>query len=208
MPAAPLLILLPAAGSSSRMGPSRDKLTEDLDGEPLLRNRARLALATGLPVLVTLPPDRPARLDALSGLAVDVVFPEGVRDGMSASLRAGAAEAAGRGLALMVLPADMPELTLPDLQRLLAAFVADPSRIHRGASADLRPGHPVILPADLLPEALRLTGDQGAKPLLQAHPARITLHPLPGTHALTDLDTPEAWEAWRAQRTPAGSTSG
>lgn len=200
MPAALPLILLPAAGASSRMGPLRDKLTEDLDGEPLLRNRTRMALATRCPVLVTLPPDRPARLAALEGLAAEIAFPEAAAEGMSASLRAGAEQAARTGRALMVLPADMPEITLADLQLLLEAFRADPSRIHRGAGADGRPGHPVLLPADLLAEAAQLRGDQGAKPLLRAHAARISLHALPEAHALTDLDTPEAWERWRAGR--------
>lgn len=200
MSAALPLILLPAAGSSSRMGPLRDKLTEDLDGEPLLRNRVRMALETPCPVLVTLPRDRPARLAALEGLGAEVIFPEGVSEGMSASLRAGATFAADLGRALMVLPSDMPELTLADLQVLLNAFAAEPFRIHRGASAQLQPGHPVILPADLLADAAQLQGDQGAKPLLKAHAARITLHALPGNHALTDLDTPEAWASWRAGR--------
>ena len=33
--------------------------------------------------------------------------------------------------------------------------------------------------------------------LLARHPVR--LHPLPADRAVTDLDTPEAWAAWRAR---------
>ncbi|WP_412506377.1 NTP transferase domain-containing protein, partial [Roseovarius sp. SYSU LYC5161] len=52
---ADLVILLPAAGASARMeGP--DKLLEPVDGMPLLRRQVLMALATGAPVLVTLPP--------------------------------------------------------------------------------------------------------------------------------------------------------
>jgi CTP:molybdopterin cytidylyltransferase MocA len=42
---------------------------------------------------------------------------------------------------------------------------------------------------------LALEGDEGARGILrdgEIHPV-----PLPGQRALTDLDTPEEWEAWR-----------
>ena len=52
-------ILLLAAGSSSRMR-GGDKLLEPVAGRPLLTRIAEAALATGLPVHVALPPDRPA----------------------------------------------------------------------------------------------------------------------------------------------------
>ncbi|MBD3765962.1 MAG: NTP transferase domain-containing protein, partial [Rhodobacterales bacterium] len=48
----------------------RDKLMEPVAGEPLLRRVARVAWASGAPVIVVLPPDRPARAAALAGLEV------------------------------------------------------------------------------------------------------------------------------------------
>ena len=101
---------------------------------------------------------------------------------------------------LMILPGDMPELTHDDLATLIAAFDTAPEKIHRGAAADGRPGHPVLVPRDLIPELSGLTGDEGAKSLLARHRQRIRLHALPGEHAITDLDTPEEWAAWRASR--------
>lgn len=197
---AALVILLAAAGASSRMGPGRDKLTEEVAGEPLLRNRARIACATGAAVLVTLPADPPpARLAALAGLDLIARPLADAAEGMAASLRAGAAFAAARGAALMVLPADMPDLTLADLQSLIAAAAAEPDAVHRAASAGGRPGHPVIFPPTLLPDLAHLRGDQGARHLLQESRCPLRLHKLPGDHALTDLDTPEAWAAWRAR---------
>mgnify|MGYP006910720262 CR=1 FL=1 len=45
---------------------------------------------------------------------------------------------------------------------------------------------------------IQLSGDQGARALLKT----VSVHDiaLPGQRALTDLDTPEAWAAWRAAR--------
>ena len=123
-------------------------------------------------------------------------------EGMAASIRTGAVHAPPALTGLMVLPADMPDLTSSDLQTIANAWRADPDRIHRAAAADGTPGHPVIFPADLLPELAKLTGDTGARALLKAHKPREVR--LPGRHALTDLDTPEDWAAWRARPASSG----
>jgi CTP:molybdopterin cytidylyltransferase MocA len=192
-------ILIPAAGASARMAP-RDKLLEPVGGEPLLRRTARAALATGAPVLCTLPTDRPARAAALAGLALTrIAVPDAAR-GMSASLGAGVAALPPGCAGVMVLPADMPGIATQDLARLLAAFADGPGRILRGAAADGRPGHPVLFPADLFPELRRLEGDEGGRVLLRRHAARVTLVPLPGDRAVLDLDTPADWAAFRARR--------
>lgn len=186
-------ILIAAAGGSTRMR-GADKLLELVEGMPLLRRQAARALETGAPVLVTLPPGRPARLAALEGLAVAAAVLPDAAEGMAASIRHGARAAEG---ALMVLPADMPEITTADLRALLAGHAADPHPILRGASGET-PGHPVLFPADLLGELATLTGDTGARSVLTRHRERVRLIPLPARHALTDLDTPEDWAAWRA----------
>ena len=189
-------ILIPAAGASSRMAP-RDKLLEPVGGVPLLRDRALAALATGAPVAVTLPPDRPARREALADLALRIVLVPQAAEGMGRSIAAGAA-ALGAVAGLMILPADMPNLGPAELRILLDAFAAEPGAIHRGASGDVA-GHPVVFPADLVPSLARLGGDEGARGLLRRHAGRVRLHSLPNRAALTDLDTPEAWTDWRSQ---------
>lgn len=215
-----LLVLIPAAGAGRRMR-GGDKLLETVDGLPLLARQAARALATGWPVLVTLPPGAAgvARAEALrragagapagaagqdadsGGGIVWRCVPE-AGEGMAASLRAGAEAALGAGApGMMVLPADMPELDTPDLLLLGAAFAAGPAgSIIQATAEDGTPGHPVILPARLLPQITRLSGDTGARALLRANPGAVVRRALPGRRALTDLDTPEAWAAWRAAR--------
>lgn len=189
----PLLILILAAGSSSRMR-GADKLLEQVAGEPQLRRITRLALASGAPVRVVLPPDRPLRAAALQGLQAELIQAPDAAQGMSASLRRGAAGWAG---ALMILPADMPEIDADMIAHLIDIHHENTKQILRGAAMG-RPGHPVILPADLLPAVQDLAGDEGARRLLARHPDRVQLVDLPGRAALTDLDTPEDWQAWRS----------
>lgn len=198
-----LLILIPAAGAARRMR-GADKLLQPVAGQPLLARLAAAASSVCSRVIVTLPPGHRARAAAVTGAGVSCLTVEDAAEGMAASLRAGVAQA-GDAAGMMVLPADMPELTAADLARLAAAFQegaagADPAPILRAMAADGRPGNPVILPAWLFPDVARLRGDTGARDLLRAHAARVRGVALPDEHALTDLDTPEDWAAWRARQ--------
>ncbi len=191
-----LVILIPAAGASLRMR-GRDKLLEEVEGVPLLRRQACLALSLDVPVLVTLPQDKPARAAAIKGFErLSLSHLPDASEGMSVSLRAGAgwAEALGaRGM--MVLLADLPELEQSDLRQMADAFRATPDQVVRATSATGEPGHPVIFPARLFPKLAELKGDTGARDILTSEAIRYV--PLPEAHATTDLDTPEAWSAWR-----------
>ncbi len=191
-----LTILIPAAGASSRMR-GADKLLTRIDGMPLLRRTAQIALSAHASVCVTLRPQDHARIETLHGLALTLIEVPCAATGLSASLRAAAA-ATRRG-SLLILPADMPDITSADLTRIIAAAHQHPMAILRATSADGTPGHPVVFPPDLLPAFATLHGDEGARSILQAHRSRLRLLALPGTHALTDLDTPEAWADWHAK---------
>lgn len=189
-------ILILAAGASARMR-GGDKLLEEVEGRPLLALQAARAVGTGQPVVVTLPPFPHPRGAVLAEMAVTRVQVAAADEGMAASIRAGVG-ALGPGTAgVMILPADMPEIDVADMAAMLAAW--EPGEILRGAAEDGAPGHPVIFPADLFEELAGLSGDQGAREVLVRHRARIRLFPLPGGHAVTDLDTPEEWQEWRAR---------
>ena len=186
------LVLL-AAGDSRRMR-GADKLLETVDGMPLLHRLALSLLQTGAGrVGVTLRPDTPARETALDGLDVTLLPVPDAANGMSASLRAAATWAQDQPL--LVCPADMPELTAQDFATLIAGF--DGQTPARATAQDGTPGHPVVFPAAVLPLLTGLSGDEGARSVLQRHKPRLIA--LPGQHATTDLDTPEDWARWRRQ---------
>jgi CTP:molybdopterin cytidylyltransferase MocA len=190
--------VIPAAGAARRMR-GTDKLLEKVQGEPLLRHQAETALATGAPVIVTLPPDRPERNRALADLPVQTLTVFNPEEGLAASIRTGMAAMPDGAAAVMILLADLPELTTPDLARMIVAFHDDPAApILRATAEDGAPGHPVILPRRCFPALMSLRGDDGARSLLRGA-TDLRLIALPGARATTDLDTPEAWAAWRAR---------
>lgn len=196
-PAVHILVL--AAGASSRMR-GRDKLLQRVRGKPLLRMVADVALATGAPVYVTLPPASDARRMTLADSAARIVDVPDAALGMSRSvaraLSAVSAAAPGAEDGVMILPADMPGFSSKALADLISRFRAEPDLIWRGGTTDGAPGHPSIFPRDLWDELQAVTGDEGGRSVLQRHKDLVRLVPLPGRMAVLDLDTPEDWAAF------------
>lgn len=193
--------LVLAAGAARRMR-GRDKLLEPVGGRPVLRAVAEAAAASRADeVVVVVPPGAEARRAAIAGLGVAIVEATDWAEGMAASLRAGLATVAERSDAVVVLLADMPEIGAEDIDRLIAAFDPDEGReIARAVAGDGTPGHPVLFGRRFFESLGALRGDRGAREILAEAGDFIVEVPTGGRRALTDLDTPEAWDAWRAAR--------
>jgi len=192
--------LVLAAGASSRMR-GRDKLLEPVEGEPVLRRMVRAALGSGADRTVTvLPPEADARRGALDGLDAGIVEAADCAEGMAASLRAGLAAVPKETDAVMVVLADMPEIGAEVMGKLIAAFDPDEGReICRAVAADGTPGHPVLFGRRFFEALAGLTGDHGAREVVRAAGEFVVDVPTTGAAAVTDLDTPEDWAAWRAR---------
>lgn len=194
-------VILLAAGLSRRMR-GRDKLLEPIEDKPLLRLQAeKLRALTSGPLIIALPPPPHPRHWVLGGLKHQPVPVPDAAEGMGASLsRAFAALPAEAPCALLML-ADLPDITLGDLHRLAeAADLGSDTQIWRAATEEGNPGHPMLIRADLFEGFTKLTGDDGGRALVAAAQPHVTLVPLPGQRARTDLDSPEDWARWRALR--------
>ncbi|MGF1660002.1 MAG: molybdopterin-binding/glycosyltransferase family 2 protein [Rubrimonas sp.] len=198
-----------AAGASRRMR-GRDKLLEEVDGAPILRRAAQALLESRADAtLVVLGPDDAARRAALAGLDVAIVENPQAAEGMASSLRAALAAAPAEADALVVALGDMPEVGPAHVDALIAAFSPEDGRaICRAITEDGAPGHPVLFGRRFFETLARIDGDQGARELLRAHADLVENVPTPGRGAAVDLDTPEAWEAWRAATRALSSTAG
>jgi molybdenum cofactor cytidylyltransferase len=197
--------LVLAAGRSSRMG-GRDKLLEPVAGVPLLRHVVQALSASAVDeIVVVLPPDPGERLTALAGTTarpeVRTVTNPRAAEGMGTSVGAGVTALRTDADAVLIVLADMPELTARDFDRLVAAFdPAEGRAIVRAVTEAGRPGHPVLFGRRFFEPLRALEGDRGARSLIEDYKEFLVDVVLPGGAAATDLDTPEDWDAWRAAR--------
>jgi len=186
----PTLIL--AAGASSRMG-GRDKLLELIDGTPILRRQVTRALETG-PALVTLPSDDHARCHVVPR-AARIVFIKGT---MSGSIRAGINALPNEATGVIILPADMPDVTAQDIRSIRSAAQTSDAAIVRAVTPQGQFGHPIYFSKKTFHEFSELSGDRGAARLC-GNWADSTRHvTLDGNRARLDLDTPDDWDRYRA----------
>ncbi|TMQ03701.1 MAG: 4-diphosphocytidyl-2C-methyl-D-erythritol kinase [Deltaproteobacteria bacterium] len=189
-----------AAGRASRMG--SNKLVAELDGEPIVRRTVRAALASAArPVIVVTGHEADAVRAALAGLDVQLVHNPDFAEGMSTSLRTGIA-AAGAVRAALVCLGDMPRLEARHLDAVIEAFRAgDPDEIIV-PTADRKRGNPVLWPHRYFAEIAELTGDVGARALIDRHADQVRLLAIDDPAILVDVDTPAALAELRTGRAP------
>jgi len=173
----PTVIVL-AAGRSARFRAAsggQDKLQALLGTLSVREHTIAAVQASGLPWHVV-EPAHTAHMDQ-----------PGMGDSIATGVRA-CAQAAG----WLILPADLP-LIQPATLRAVAQAMADHTAVQ--AVYQGQRGHPVGFAAECGPELMALSGDQGARAVLQTY-APYAL-PVDDAGCIHDVDTPEALEAAR-----------
>jgi molybdenum cofactor cytidylyltransferase len=186
-----------AAGLSRRMG--RPKLLLPLDGRPLISHTVEALAAVGLDdLIVVVPPESDALRAALEGLAVRFAVNPAPEAGQAGSVVAGVAALAPTTEAALIALGDQPGVPGVVVASLLEAYRSTGMPIVAPRYREGR-GNPVLFAAAVFSELLRLRGDQGARAVIDADPARVALVPfdLPMPR---DLDTPEDYESLRRHR--------
>ncbi len=186
-----------AAGSSSRLGQPKQlvRLSDDPAGEKLLERTIRIAAAAGLhPVYVVVRERDPLAHSPSSIYDTSVVWVENphATEGMAASLRLGVSAAQPTVSGVVVLACDQPAVTADHLMRLAKAGEQGKrgKRIVASSYA-ARKGVPAYFPRSAFAALMALSGDTGARGLLQQADA-IAL-----PHGEIDIDTPEDLDAAR-----------
>jgi molybdenum cofactor cytidylyltransferase len=140
-------------------------------------------------VIVVTGGDQPAVREALAGLAVRFVINPRPQEGQGSSIAVGVSALTPATDAVLVALGDQPRLPASVMPALLEAFRAERkvivAPVYRGVQ-----GTPVLFAREVFPELRALTGDAGARAVVNADPARVTRvridAPMP-----PDVDTPE-----------------
>jgi molybdenum cofactor cytidylyltransferase len=110
---------------------------------------------------------------------------------MASSLHVGIGRISPKAGGALILLADMPGLESRHLDLLIDAFRAHDGRAIVRASHDGKRGNPVILPRSAFDEVRRLSGDVGARPIIESGEFQVVDVEI-GDAAHLDVDTPEA----------------
>ena len=164
-----------AAGESKRLGQPKQLLS--YRGEPLVRHAARVALGAGCDETIVVAQPGALR-EALRDLPVTIVDNADFEEGMASSIRAASRENAR----LLIALCDQPLVTSEHLRALLAIEAPIVATQYQGIKAV-----PAVFAPELLDELRALTGDRGARAVIDAH-ANVT-QSIVFEPAAVDIDT-------------------
>ncbi len=186
-----------AAGASRRLGTPKQLLP--LAGRPVLAHVLDTAAGTSLnPLLVILghaAREIQAQVDfSTATVLINPAFAEGQSASVKTAVRALPADVD----AVLFLLSDQPLVDPTVIELLIEAYRRQPAAIVQPRYHEGR-GNPVLIARPLFPELLNLTGDTGARPLLNQYPDRISLVDVPEFHRPADLDTWEDYERLQAR---------
>jgi molybdenum cofactor cytidylyltransferase len=199
--------LLLAAGQSRRMG-GPNKLLAELDGVPMVAHVARRLLASrARPIIAVLGNQADAVDTALGKLPVERVRNPEFAGGLSTSLKRGILALPSDLDGVIVCLGDMPLISGRHLDRLIAAFNPLEGRAIVVPTRRGKRGNPVLWSSRFFPEMAALAGDVGAKHLIGEHAELVAEVEMDDDAVLVDIDTPEALDALRQRRKPAGEVA-
>lgn len=185
--------IIPAAGMSRRMG--RAKQTLRIGAHTLVGRVARVVLDAGAdPVVVVTRTELRNACELPEDPRIILAINDDADSEMLDSMRIGIEALSPCALrstdGVMVVPADMPLLSVSAVAACIAAFRAAPRSIIK-ATYNGAGGHPLIFPYELAPHVLRLKS--GLKSLTAEFPEKVRLIPCDESVA-ADVDTPQDYE--------------
>jgi molybdenum cofactor cytidylyltransferase len=170
------------------MGPV-NKLTTVVDGKTVLRHAVDAALRSrAAPVLVVTGDRAEAVRAALGDVGARFIHNPDFAEGLSSSLRVGLAAVGDDADAVLVCLGDMPRVTSAHIDALIDAFDDGQRDLVHVPTHDGRRGNPVLFPLTWRKRLQELTGDQGARRLLEPSSCRFV--PMRDAGVLVDVDTP------------------
>ncbi len=179
-----------AAGSSTRFG-NENKLLHLVDGTPLLHRVLGAFSQIELEeIVVVLGHEAECVKASLGGFDLRTVINHDYREGMGSSLSVGVKALLNGSLdGAFVCLGDLPGLTGSHVECVQSAFVSSRSERIVVPQFSRKRGHPVCFPRWSFDGLASLSGDKGARGLIQAEKDRVTVVDMPDDSCVRDMDT-------------------
>lgn len=191
--------ILLAAGQSNRFEDG-NKLLADIGGKPMVRQVTDMltqSRADGIIVVTGFEKRKIAK--ALKGLDLKLVENEHYLYGLASSIRTGIGALPDDADGAMICLADMPSLTTSVIDTLVQVFrKLGAEKIVYPRRPDGTQGNPVIWPRQYYDKLMSLTGDAGAKEVLEKNIDDAEGLKVTASKVLDDIDTVDDLEAWNS----------
>lgn len=183
-------VIILAAGNSSRLGTPKQLV--EFNGTPLLDQAIKAATeAVSGPVIIVTGANREQFGDITETSKVNIAVNQDWEEGMASSIRKGihTIEQSGKEVdGAIIMVCDQPYCDAAVLKQLIdAQSTTGKAAIASAYSGSI--GTPVLFQRELFEELKKLSGDSGAKKLLQSHPNLVST--IPFEKGVIDIDTPE-----------------
>lgn len=188
--------LLLAAGESRRFG--SPKLCEVLDGKPLVRWSAEALAAVTDELVVVQGANETELRAALSGLSARFARNPDPARGMGSSIATGVASLGDGVEAVLIALADQPRPSALAMQRVMERYRAGGAAIVAPSFRGV-PGHPVLFARAVFSELAQLSGDRGARSVVERDAGRVAVVEV-DADAPGDVDVPADLAQLRASR--------
>ena len=194
-----------AAGTSSRLGTPKQLL--DLGGKPVLAHTLAAVQRTTLePIIVVLGHEAGEISSSVDLSQVQTLLNPDYRTGQSSSVRAALTVLPSDVAAVLFILGDQPLVEPAVIERIVGAYQHDRPIIVQPKYGEGR-GNPVLIDRTLFGELAELTGDTGARPIIDRHRDQVQLVDASEYHRPDDIDTLEDYErirrAFEAQQVPS-----
>ncbi len=196
--------LLLAAGKSSRMG--ANKMLAEIDGRPMVARTAQRLLSSRARPIIAVLGNMADEVDAALGkLPIERVNNPDFADGLSTSLKRGLAALPAAAESVLVCLGDMPLIAGRDLDRLIAAFNPLEGRAIIVPTRRGKRGNPILWSRQFFPEMMALSGDTGARKLIDEHADLVAEIEMDSDAIFIDIDTPQALAELRERVKPSAA---
>jgi molybdenum cofactor cytidylyltransferase len=181
-----------AAGLSTRMG--KPKLLLRVEGEPILgKVLAVLRHSRVDEVVVVLGADARRTRKAVRFESERIVVNPKYSEGMSSSLRLGLRKVSPDADAALVVLGDQPYLSSSTVDRIIEEYLAKNPPVVVPVYGGTR-GNPVLFARAVFADVMRISGDVGAKSVVDKYRDRVLEVPVRDAGILFDVDTPSDYQ--------------
>lgn len=191
--------ILLAAGTSTRME-GENKLSKEINGIPLINYSIKSILSSSIDELVIVVGHEKEIIKNCIGVnkKVKIIFNSDYENGIASSIKFGLRNISNKAEAFFICLADMPMISQNIYNKLIKSRynynkknIAEYTKEIIVPNHDGKKGNPVLFSKSMKKKIMNITGDNGAKKIIELYPRKVLNVPFKNNKILLDFDTQE-----------------